>query len=377
MNERETLHHRLFETRTQNKAMRTLLREQKERSRQLFAALAAKLQEKEAQIERIQSQRESELSFLAQEVTFLQGNMLKEQKRLKEIIQDQESKICRLEMELDKCKKHHNIKSKISKSKLLQVEDQDMDTPSSEDCSPKSSFSKGPKIEIKPRIPKIPEHGISSKESSPPAKTNFNSSLHPSRSSGTATEKPPVPSRAGVNRKLLHKPPPPAPPARASSIGSKPRRIRTTERQDSGRDSDGFGTDVDRSNSLKSNGESADSLMSLRRLSMTDTATTSEEQVDQLSPAHSRVSGDEGFCSSHEDKAPPLPPPRTTSSPGTPTVPRLAVNHHRDVQKPSDVKHRSKFKSSTSSLGVLEEHQVTNQPGQPVATVRYWTEPYL
>lgn len=371
MNERETLHHRLFESRTQNKAMRTLLREQKERSRQLFAALAAKLQEKEVQIERIQSQREAELSFLAQEVTFLQGNMLKEQKRLKEIIQDHESKIGRLEMELDKCRKYHNVKSKISKSKLLQVEDQDMDTPSSEDCSPKSSFSKGPKIEIKPRIPKVPEHGISSaKEScSPPNKPH-----HPGRSNGTAPEKPPVPSRAGVNRKLLHKPPPPAPPARASSIGSKPRRVRTAERQDSGRDSDGFGTDVDRSSSFQS-GESADSL-TLIRLSLTDKP-TSDEQVEQLSPAHSRVSGDEGFCSSHEDKAPPLPPPRTTSNPGTPNVPRLAVNHHRDVQKPSDVKHRSKLKSSTSSLGVLEEHQVVSSTNPTVSSVRYWTEPYL
>ena len=53
------------------------------------------------------------------------------------------------------------------------------------------------------------------------------------------------------------------------------------------------------------------------------------------------------------------------------------MTNHRAVQKPSDIKNRSKLKapSSISNLSVLEEHQVSGE-GQ-VTTVTYWTEPYL
>lgn len=114
--------------------------------------------------------------------------------------------------------------------------------------------------------------------------------------------------------------------------------------------------------------------------------------------------GDEGFSSSHEDQSslstpplppPPPPPPRTTSSSSSPEGDthrgRQLTNHHRAVQKPRDIKYRSKLKSnSTSTLGVLEEHQVVSSvggggggggcavpDGTAVTTVTYWTEPYL
>ena len=53
------------------------------------------------------------------------------------------------------------------------------------------------------------------------------------------------------------------------------------------------------------------------------------------------------------------------------------MTNHRAVQKPSDIKNRSKLKapSSISNLSVLEEHQVSGE-GQ-VTTVTYWTEPHL
>merc|ERR1719458_451018 len=102
------------------------MREQKHRSRQLIVACARKMQEQEAEIEQLRSQHVGDLSAIAQELTFLQSNMVKEQNR-------------KLQM--------------LTKAKLMLRDDgdKDMDTPSSEDSSPKASFSKGPKAEIKSR----------------------------------------------------------------------------------------------------------------------------------------------------------------------------------------------------------------------------------
>ena len=73
--------------------------------------------------------------------------------------------------------------------------------------------------------------------------------------------------------------------------------------------------------------------------------------------------GDEGFCSSHEDQT------NHKSHNNNSTVsPSRQLTNHRGVQKPSDIKYRSKLRS-TSNLGALEEHQVISNA--PITTVTY------
>jgi hypothetical protein len=95
---------------------------------------------------------------------------------------------------------------------------------------------------------------------------------------------------------------------------------------------------------------------------------------------------DEGFCSSHEDNS---QQGRTSSKSYDSFIdqaglhqksivsPSRLLTNHRGVQKPSDIKYRSKIKSTSSSnLAVLDEHQII-EGGAQVTTVTYWTEPYL
>ena len=84
--------------------------------------------------------------------------MLKEQKRLEMVIVEKQAQMDAQAIETERLKKMNKVLSQQmanlqSKSKLMaMLEDRDMDTPSSEDSSPKSSFStKTTKIEIKPR----------------------------------------------------------------------------------------------------------------------------------------------------------------------------------------------------------------------------------
>ena len=298
----------------------------------------------------------------------------------------------------------------------------DMDTPSSEDSSPKSSFnskanspaaaklgqstssssSAADNMGVRSKLTKLLSASSSSSSSS--IKSSLKQGLpvssliasetdhirsdimsihqaqsqaqqHPAAFSKSTPDltKPPVPSRAGVNRilqkqatgpKVAPRYPPPAPPVRTSSISGKSKKplpdpdqgevtstsTKKVERMDSGRESD-----LDRSSSFGRDD------LNLSGLSVSSGTVGS--------PPLSRVSGDEGFSSSHEDK-PPVPPPRSTSTP------RSVTNHHRDVQKPSEVKLRSKFKS-TSNLGTLEETHHGGRLGEGGDAVSYWSGPYL
>ena len=221
-----------------------------------------------------------------------------------------------------------------------------MDTPSSEDCSPKSSFSSkaaATKVEVKGRS-SLASVATPQKRAPPPPPP-------------TLGPKPPVPSRAGVNKKLCQSPTitppttssssttsstqqPPPPPKRSSSLHTS-----QLERVDSGRESD-LTSDFENQNYQQQKTQPLNNNSNSTRIFLNQ---------------------DEGFCSSHEDH-----------NPGTGSG-RVLVNHHRGVQKPSDLKLRAKVKA----MSVLEEAEGSAAGGggcssQPQkTTVTYWTEPYL
>ncbi len=299
----------------------------------------------------LQARRDEELSLIHRELVFLQSNLLKEQKRLRELVEDKERTIQRQEAEIRKF---------AGSKKRLVIHDDTTTATSSEDSSPKSSFSKAPKVEVRQRTtagdppPPPPRLLVNHHHQQQQQQQQQQSSAEQS------PNKPPVPSRAGVNRKL-NKAPPPPPPVRNSDLT----KIISTS-FDSGREeSDGFATD------------SSSNVVS---------------------------SKDEGFSSSHEalsqegeqssSPPPPQPPPRTSSSSSSSSsgdqqqhVTIRQLSNHRTMQKPSDIKHRSKLRSNTippsvnvvTRLGVLREHQVVTTDGEngEKTTVTYWTEPYL
>ena len=333
-------------------------------------------------------QHDEELAVIERELTFLQANMFKEQKRLESIIAEKMAALAEQETEVERLRKQN--KKLLNNSKLLAAmvdQDRDMDTPSSEDSSPKSSFSnKAAKIEIKPRL----QHQQQVDLESPPTKDDFPTLATSATTSSTSilpkpvlsglpkrppppppssdhfpnptspiSQKPPVPSRAGIDRKLQKSGfPPPAPPVRSVSLlnGSV-----TPTKDDSGRDSDATETDFHHHE---------------QRHVKTSLASPSDG-----------VAGDEGFCSSHEDhhnnnnnnvSRNVYDSYLESIGLNTKSVvsPSRQLTNHRAVQKPSDIKFRAKLKSTVvSNLAVLEEHPVTGD-GQ-VTTVTYWTEPYL
>jgi hypothetical protein len=379
--------------------------------------------------------------------------MTKEQLRLEDLLRGKDDVLTRQEEELEKLRKQNKKLQMLSKAKLMLMgdEDRDMDTPSSEDSSPKASFSKVPKVEIRPRtlaakMAAAETKGNNIKTSAPvasliageteqirhdmrammlqppddvapptppPKHRSDPPTVQPrppratpigacSPTSPTSSEngqsKPPVPSRAAVNKKLQGKqgqpPPTPPPPLPLRSQMSKSPK---EERVDSGRESDDFAASVDTSfdeSKMKKN------FKEFLRDNMSSYVSSTASGRTTASSSVISFNGDEGFSSSHEDHqnpCPPMPPPRTTShvleadcqrtqSSSSSSSARQLTNHHRAVQKPRDIKYRSKLKSnSTSSLGVLEEHQVVTSggvgPGDDgaggVTTVTYWTEPYL
>ena len=331
-------------------------------------------------------QHDEELAAVERELTFLQANMLKEQKRLESIIVEKMAALADQESEMERLRKQN--KKLLTNSKLLAAmvdQDRDMDTPSSEDSSPKSSFSnKAAKIEIKPRLPVTDLATSPTKDDALPTTTTTTALQKPVQTSlpkrapppppvpehfqnvTTASQKPPVPSRAGIDRKLQKSGLPPPPPVRSVSLltGSV-----TPTKDDSGRDSDATENEFHQHH--------AERHVKTRLVNPSD--------VDGV------AAGDEGFCSSHEDHHNNNNIMNNNNnnravydsylesiglSTKSVVSPSRQLTNHRAVQKPSDIKFRAKLKSTVvSNLAVLEEHQVTGD-GQ-VTTVTYWTEPYL
>jgi len=310
------------ECKLRSRSLRETARHQRDKSRQLIVACASKLQEKEAIIEQMKMEHDTTLAYIARELAFLQANMLKEQHRLEAVVSDKNQTVDALRDENDRLRK---LTKKLTKQ-LGNDEDTSTTSPaSSQDSSPKSSFST--KVEVKPRV-------VSAMPMTP-------------------GPKPPVPSRAGINRLLqtgTSSNPAAAPPipVRSTSLNSS-----HLERVDSGRESD-LTSDVEHVSQASS-----------KRLS------------SEVSGAGSN--GDEGFCSSHEDNVRPTQQPPSSSSI---QIMRQAHHRHRDVQKPSDIKHRYKAKlaSSPSNLAVLQEHQVaaaSETSGGVTTVTHYWTGSFL
>lgn len=265
--------------------------------------------------------------------------MLKEQRRLQIMMDDKTNKIesQKAEIEILKVEIHlfkqlvdaFSFKKKLTfqrENKKLQVlslvrdDDQDMDTPSSEENSPKSSFTNN--FEKKQIVKIHYQNPVALAKRPPPP---------------IPTQKPPIPSRAGIDQKL-----------KTSNVDPRVKNVQhlTVVKQEN-----------DDSNHYKFDRKAA----------------------EIITPA-----GDEGFYSSQEDQQYSDQKSMYDSyleslglySKCIVATPNLLPVNHRSVQKPKDVKFRSKFKAQTvSNLAALEEHQVTGNG--LVTTVTYWTEPYL
>ena len=254
------------------------------------------------------------LAYIARQLAFLQANMLKEQQKLEAVIGEKSAALENLRTENERLKKQNK--------KLMSKLSHDNDTPSSQESSPKSSFlSKS----SEPRLP-------------PPVSETLKENQEKVLPKASCGPKPPVPSRAGINRLLMQSntslvsPPPPLPPVRSTSLA-----VVNLERADSGRESDLTTSDVELHGGKKQ---------------------TSSQ--------------DEGFCSSHEDSS------------GSSTGRQAKFINHRSVQKPSDIKLRSKATklaaaaaAATTNLAVLEEDYPSSGNSANVTTVTYWTGSFL
>merc|ERR1712223_1669453 len=340
--------------------LREFSRGQRDKLKQVIVACASQLQEKEAAMEQMRLEHDATLAYIARQLAFLQANMLKEQQKLEALVGEKSHALEALTLENERLRKQN--KKLVSKS----LSDT---TSSGGDSSAKSSFSS--KSSEPPRLPPPPPTdnksttNAANDEEEDAAAVPVEPSveeLKPPPKKPVCGPKPPVPSRAGINRLLMQSASlavtpaaatansVPLPPRRSTSLGISNSNL---ERADSGRESDLTTSDV--------------------------------EHTTNIIGKRQTNSHDEGFCSSHED---------SSGSGGRSGGSRTAINH-RDVQKPKDIKLRnSKAKSTaaantspgsaSNSLQTLLEHQVvdnytsnsSNNSGG-VTTVTYWTGSFL
>jgi len=357
-----------------SKNLREFSRAQRDKLKQVIVACASQLQEKEAAMEQMRLEHDATLAYIARQLAFLQANMLKEQQKLEAVVGEKTHALETLALENERLRKQN--KKLVSKTNNLS------DTTSSFESSPKSSFSSK---SSEPRLPP-PEDSASSSTGDAGNDTADRTVLDgepnieemkPPPKKPICGPKPPVPSRAGINRLLMQSASLAATPAvtatgttaaaTSAAAGAPPPPRRSTslgvnsnlERADSGRESDLTTSDVEH----------------------TTVGIIGKRQTN---------SHDEGFCSSHED----------SSGSGRGGCSRTSINH-RTVQKPKDIKLRSKAKlaaanaagsasattassataasTTSNSLQTLLEHQVvddTNGSGG-VTTVTYWTGSFL
>lgn len=101
----------------------------------------------------IREEHDKALAFIARELALLQATMLKEKRRLESLVNEKTRAAEALSLENERLKKQNK---KLQSNVKMLSPDHDMDTPSSEDCSPKSSFSSkaaATKVEVKGRSP--------------------------------------------------------------------------------------------------------------------------------------------------------------------------------------------------------------------------------
>merc|ERR1712223_1150722 len=316
--------------------LREFSRGQRDKLKQVIVACASQLQEKEAAMEQMRLEHDATLAYIARQLAFLQANMLKEQQKLEALVGEKSHALEALTLENERLRKQN--KKLVSKN----LSDT---TSSGGDSSAKSSFSS--KSSELPRLPPPPTDNSSTTNAANnedqgaalPGSEPSVEELKPPPKKTVCGPKPPVPSRAGINRLLMQSASlavtpaaatansVPLPPRRSTSLGISNSNL---ERADSGRESDLTTSDV--------------------------------EHTTNIIGKRQTNSHDEGFCSSHEDSS----GSGGRSGGGS----RTAINH-RDVQKPKDIKLRnSKAKSTaaantspgsaSNSLQTLLEHQVVD-----------------
>lgn len=305
-------------------------------------------------MEQMRIEHDATLAYIARQLAFLQANMLKEQQKLEAVVGEKTHALEALALENERLRKQN--KKLVSKN----LSDT---TSSGGDSSAKSSFSSK---SSEPRLPPLDSStGDTANDEEDAAALPVEPSveeLKPPPKKPVCGPKPPVPSRAGINRLLMQSASlavtpaaaatantAPLPPRRSTSLGINSSNL---ERADSGRESDLTTSDV--------------------------------EHTTNIIGKRQTNSHDEGFCSSHEDSS--------GSGGRGGGGSRTAINH-RAVQKPKDIKLRSsKAKSAaaanispgsasaSNSLQTLLEHQVvddTSNSSGGVTTVTYWTGSFL
>merc|ERR1712223_78461 len=316
--------------------LREFSRGQRDKLKQVIVACASQLQEKEAAMEQMRLEHDATLAYIARQLAFLQANMLKEQQKLEALVGEKSHALEALTLENERLRKQN--KKLVSKN----LSDT---TSSGGDSSAKSSFSS--KSSEPPRLPPPSTDSNSTTNATNdedqgaalPGSEPSVEELKPPPKKTVCGPKPPVPSRAGINRLLMQSASlavtpaaatantVPLPPRRSTSLGINSSNL---ERADSGRESDLTTSDV--------------------------------EHTTNIIGKRQTNSHDEGFCSSHEDSS--------GSGGRGGGGSRTAINH-RDVQKPKDIKLRnSKAKSTaaantspgsaSNSLQTLLEHQVVD-----------------
>jgi len=309
-------------------------------------------------MEQMRLEHDATLAYIARQLAFLQANMLKEQQKLEAVVGEKTHALEALALENERLRKQN--KKLVSKN----LSDT---TSSGGDSSAKSSFSS------KSSEPRLPPPDSSTGDAANdeddtgalPVEPSVEE-LKPPPKKPVCGPKPPVPSRAGINRLLMQSASlavtpaaatanaAPLPPRRSTSLGINSSNL---ERADSGRESDLTTSDV--------------------------------EHTTNIIGKRQTNSHDEGFCSSHEDSS-------GSGGRGGGGGSRTTAINHRAVQKPKDIKLRSsKAKSAaaaantspgsasaSNSLQTLLEHQVVDDISNSsssggVTTVTYWTGSFL
>lgn len=373
------------------------LKYQSSRSRDLITAVSIRLEEANQEAMKVDTERRSQLEYLSRELLLLQANMQKEQKRLKNLTKEKDEIIQSQQAEIERLKRQNKRLYNMATAKIKKsMSTEGNDTSTSEDSSPKSSFSKVPKVELKPRG-QISDSGATGESHrqgtlnnpmclTPESSSDFSSmSITPEPAtplsdsiisdldtSRSKLVKPPVPSRAGVNKKL--------------QITSPRKQSEKDERADSGRESDetfdsdnfilvtndkeqeesglivksiaALKPDFLAASSPRSSGRSSASINELQQ-NLNDMVINKPEESMSSKPNENNKS--RGYSSFLADAG--LNQRMIMS-------PIHQMTNHKGV-KPSDIKYRAKFRTASAGISSIEQQLDDN------TTVTYWTEPFL
>ena len=101
--------------------LKSQLREQAKKSRQLILAVKTKLQDEESEKAKMKEWQDSELSGLCQQILGLQAGMLREQKRVELLLKEKDATICQQKAELDKLAAASSSQANVSVTSLSAI----------------------------------------------------------------------------------------------------------------------------------------------------------------------------------------------------------------------------------------------------------------